>query len=793
MMEQDPLYWQSEVMRRLEEGKALADMLMSFDGQTPLDGMFSDLSRRSAPPHVAAETIRRLTAVFQEQVGRAAARLEAACCALYLVGPSLNEGAPEARRYLGGHLGRKDSRPFAASGSPSLSLRALYGASWRQDHTRQGMPVAYDGPAMQALVKRTVVMSDEADPPLLQEWARMQQVQRWLYVPIWGRASAWLNGSHAAPLPRSLAHDDAVRPQDDAPTTVLGVLAVGRRGGAKESEFTKADIRALSEQGDYLALAIELIRLGEQVDVGRELGKRYQEVASSVVERERVIQELDEGVLLVAPFGRILHLNVRGRELLGWPPSAGTPDAPALVQDYVPVELRTILDEVLLMEDWPMFRALHGERFINEEVRYRGPDGRERLLIFSGRPLFDAKGGIESALLSFHQATSEQEARAELEQIARYADQRALYVGSVLEAMTDSLMVCNPHGDLLLVNPAGKQMLGLGQTRLASGQYHIARFVMDFQVRTLSGQPLAVDDFPMMRALRGETVHDMELSLRRPDTGYEWQAHVSASPIKAGAESGLGVGAVAVLVDVTKARSLDRAKDEFLALSAHELKGPLTSIRGFAQLLRRGTKQAPDGVERRTDMQWVEKIEAQADRLGKLIEELTDAARADLGRFDLKVREVPLGALLRRVAEAQQVTTPKHKVTVEAPSTGLFVLGDETRLEQVFSNLVANAIKYAPGGGDVTIEVISQESEQTPSYIEVVIRDQGQGIAPSDLERIFTRFTRADSMRGVQGLGLGLYIARAIIESHGGTIRAESEGLGQGSTFVVRLPREERA
>src|SRR5581483_1893543 len=129
-----------------------------------------------------------------------------------------------------------------------------------------------------------------------------------------------------------------------------------------------------------------------------------------------------------------------------------------------------------------------------------------------------------------------------------------------------------------------------------------------------------------------------------------WQAHVSASPIRAGADSALGAGAVAVLVDVTKARSLDRAKDEFLALSAHELKGPLTSIRGFAQLLRRGTKQAPDGIERRADMQWVEKIEAQADRLGKLIEELTDAARADLGKFDLKVREVPLGALLRRVA-----------------------------------------------------------------------------------------------------------------------------------------------
>jgi two-component system, OmpR family, phosphate regulon sensor histidine kinase PhoR len=463
------------------------------------------------------------------------------------------------------------------------------------------------------------------------------------------------------------------------------------------------------------------------------------------------------------------------------------------VQDYVPIEFRTIMGDVLLMEDWPMFRALHGERFTNGEVRYRGPDGQERILVFSGRPLLDFKGTLEYALLSFHRASSEQAARAELEQIARLADQRAQYVGSVLEAMTDSVLVCNQHGVLLLVNLAGKQMLGIDRARLLSGHYHLARFVTDFQVRTLSGQPVPIQDFPLMQALHGKTVHDVELTLRHPETGAEWQAHVSASPIKGHAEGAPVVGAVAVLVDVSKARALDRAKDEFLALSAHELKGPLTSIRGFAQLLRRGAKHAPQGRERRGDMQWVEKIEAQADRLGKLIEELTDAARADLGNFDLKVRLVPLGALLRRVAEAQQVTTERHRLTVDAPATGLFVKGDETRLEQVFSNLVTNAFKYSPAGGDITIVVKGLEEQQTPApFVEIAIQDQGQGIAANDLERIFTRFTRAESVRGVQGLGLGLYIARGIIEAHGGTIHAESHGLGRGSTFVVQLPREKQ-
>ncbi len=786
-MEQDPFHWQTDLFLRWEEGQTLADMLMSFDEQAAAAGMFGDPLRRSTPPDLAAEATRRLTALFQEQVDRVAHRLNAVCCALYLVEPAQNSRLPEASQ----RRNRRDTRPLESVGGPTLSLRALYGASWGQDNTRLGLPAAHGGPAMQALVEQNPVPSLEADPPPLQEWAQAQQVRRWLYIPIFGRPTVWLNSSNG----KSHLHNGFAREYTDqaVPHRVsLGVLAVGRRFDA--SGFTNADIQVLSERAEYLALAIDHVRLSEQVNVGRELGRRYQEIVGFVAERERIIQELDEGMLLVGPFGRILHLNARGRELLGWPQNAGSPAAPARVQDYVPLEMHAILGEVLLLEDWPMFRVLSGERFVNEEVRYRGPDGQERLLVFSGRPLYDAKNKLESALLSFHEASSEQMARAELEQIARMADQRALYVGSVLEAMTDSLLVCNQHGALLLVNSAGKRMLGIPRARLASGHYHIARFVRDFQVCSLNGQPLVVDDFPLMRALKGETVHDMELTLRRPDTGYEWQAHVSASPVKAGGADGdLGVGAVAVLVDVTKARSLDRAKDEFLALSAHELKGPLTSIRGFAQLLRRGTKQAPQGLERRTDMQWVEKIEAQADRLGRLIEELTDAARADLGKFDLKEREVPLGALLRRVAEAQQVTTAKHKISVDAPATGLFVQGDETRLEQVFSNLVANAIKYAPGGGDVTIRVLGQEDQTPTSFVEVAIRDQGQGIAPSDLDRIFTRFTRADSVRGVQGLGLGLYIARAIIEAHGGTIRAESQGLGQGSTFVVRLPRDERA
>jgi signal transduction histidine kinase/GAF domain-containing protein len=794
MMDQDPPYWTEGYLFRWDEGRILAEMLASFDERTSMSSAaaLDDAPVfRGALADVATEAIRHLTAIFNAQVERVARLMDAPCCALYLAEPARASDTsiqPGRRRQ-----GRQTGRLFNVPPGVVLSLRALYGASWSQASTRLGMPAPPGGPAMQAFVDQAPLLSDAADVPALNEWARERNVRRWLYVPIVGLSSLW-SGQQDTEQRFSGAFAPKIGSLAEQSEAALGVLAVGRFAPAPD--FTMAETRLLSVLGEELALAIENARLAEQVRVGRTLGQRYREVLAGAVERERIIEELGEGVLALHASGQITHLNVTGRELLGWSGIIDPSGALGHVQDYEPIQMRTAQGDLLLIEDWPMFQALRGVAFTNMEVRYLGPDGQERLLVFSGRPLLDTQGRLECALLNFHEASVGQIARAELEQMVRLADQRAHYVGSVLEAMTDSILVCNSSGALLLVNPAGKRMLGMEGMRFAPGEYHLSQFIADFQVRAPNGQPLTVEDFPLMQALRGKMVRDVEMILRQPGTDEDLQVHVSASPVKERMPGAPVVGAVAVLVDVTTARALDRAKDEFLAISAHELKGPLTSIRGFAQLLRRGTKQAPHGIERRTDMQWVEKIETQSERLGRLIEELADAARADLGKFDLRLRLVPLGALLRRVAEAQQVTAERHKIVVDAPATGLFVRGDETRLEQVFGNLIANAIKYSPAGGEIAITTTItsvQEHQSSASFVEVSIQDQGQGIAPRDLERIFTRFTRAENRRGVQGLGLGLYIARAIVEEHGGTIHAESKGPGQGSTFIVRLPREEPA
>ncbi len=757
-----------------EEARSLADLLAALDEQVQA----SDPLPNAPLPDMAMETTRHLAAMFQAQVMEVAQRMDAALCALYLADPPATRPADAARRRAS-----QNGRFVDLPGEALLSLRALYGASWNANATRLGVPLPPGGPATRTLLSQMPLTSTDADLPMLSEATKARQVRRWLYVPIFGQASPWSQHSRTTRPLRSLA-DKQPSPSEPA-RAVLGVLAVGRT--ARAADFTPADTLLLSALGEQVVWAIENARLSEQASLARELGRRCQTALERLAQREQIIEELHEGVLLLDPGGQVLQLNARGQELLGWPAPA---TALVRVQNMDAIQFRSAQGDLLPIEDWPMFRVLRGQSIKQEEFYYTGLNLPERLLVFSGQPLWDARGQLAQGLLNFHEASSEQVARAQLTQIIRMSALRAHYVGAVLEAVTDGIIVCNRDGTVLLVNPAGLRILGIEGRRIVPGQYHLSQFIADFKVRALNGKPLAVDNFPVMRALRGETVRDVELKMRRPDNDHDWRAQVSAAPVKERPERSHVLGAVAVLVDVTEARALEEAKDEFLARSAHELRNPLAAIRGFAQLLRRGARRAPQGIERRADMHAVEKIEAQTERLSRLVEELTDAARAQLGKFDLNLRPVPLAALLRRVAEAEQVTSERHKIMVDAPESGLFVTGDEGRLEQVFHNLVANAIKYSPSGSEISISVTSvTDPASAAAFVEVAVRDQGQGIAPGDLERVFERFRRAEAVRAkTQGLGLGLYIARAIVEAHGGTLRAESEGLGKGSTFIARLP-----
>ena len=224
------------------------------------------------------------------------------------------------------------------------------------------------------------------------------------------------------------------------------------------------------------------------------------------------------------------------------------------------------------------------------------------------------------------------------------------------------------------------------------------------------------------------------------------------------------------------------ARDEFLSLAAHELKTPLTSLTGFAQLLGQRLKREQDVNER--DRRAVTVILAQADRLARLVELLLDVARLETGQLTLEVRRLDICRLVRDVVDDIQPALHRHTVEVHCPDGPLIVEGDALRLEQALDNLLGNAIKYSPDGGAITFTV-----EPRDGQVMVSITDPGIGIPDDSQARLFERFYRAGNTAGsnIGGMGMGLFVVKEIVSRHGGTVEVRSVE-NQGSTFTVRLP-----
>jgi PAS domain S-box-containing protein len=230
-----------------------------------------------------------------------------------------------------------------------------------------------------------------------------------------------------------------------------------------------------------------------------------------------------------------------------------------------------------------------------------------------------------------------------------------------------------------------------------------------------------------------------------------------------------------------EAQEASRLKDEFLATVSHELRTPLTAILGWAHMLRTGKFDDNSATKA------FETIERNARAQGQLIDDLLDVSRIITGKLRLDVRPVDPNAFIEAAIEAVNPAVEAKGLRLQKiMDTGtVTVAGDPVRLQQVVWNLLSNAIKFTPRGGRVQIKL-----ERVNSHIEISVSDTGPGIAPEFLPHVFDRFRQADQQttRQYGGMGLGLSIVRHIVELHGGTVKAESEGLGQGSIFTVMLP-----
>jgi len=237
---------------------------------------------------------------------------------------------------------------------------------------------------------------------------------------------------------------------------------------------------------------------------------------------------------------------------------------------------------------------------------------------------------------------------------------------------------------------------------------------------------------------------------------------------------------IATVRDITRFREAEELKSTFISVISHELKTPVALIKGYVGTLRREDAN----WDREVIKDSLEVIEEEADRLTGLIENLLEASRLQAGGLSINSSDVALKSIAERIAKRFQVQSDAHTIKVEFPENFPIVMGDETRLEQVLSNLLSNAIKYSPEGGEIAIS-----GQVRPNNVIVCVSDEGSGVAPEDIPHIFDRFYRSsNAKRTTKGAGLGLYLARAVIEAHGGRIWVDPQP-GNGARICFSIPR----
>ncbi len=343
---------------------------------------------------------------------------------------------------------------------------------------------------------------------------------------------------------------------------------------------------------------------------------------------------------------------------------------------------------------------------------------------------------------------------------------------ALLDSAADGILILGPDQIIERCNPAFAQMVGITADYIR-GQPHedIIRLT-----KTKGGLTLEEAEAGGWPLTPNATLY-VEGDLKKQGGG-SLPVGITYAPLVS--SEGNLVNIVATVRDITHFREAEELKSTFISVVSHELKTPVTLIKGYVSTLRREDAN----WDRKIVQDSLEVIEEEADRLAGLIDNLLDATRLQAGALSINLSDVALDMLTERIADRFRVQTDIHTIVVEFPDEFPIVLADEDRISQVISNLLSNAIKYSPGGGEIKIR-----GQVLPEQIVVCVSDQGPGIAPGDIPHVFDRFYRAvESSRKTKGAGLGLYLAKAVVEAHGGRIWVDPKP-GEGARICFSLPR----
>ncbi|HEX8228247.1 MAG TPA: ATP-binding protein [Chloroflexia bacterium] len=378
---------------------------------------------------------------------------------------------------------------------------------------------------------------------------------------------------------------------------------------------------------------------------------------------------------------------------------------------------------------------------------------------------------------------------------------RVAEMETVLGSMSDGLLMCDNSGTIIRANRAAARILGMPMSSLVGSS------VLRGAWRANSSEMLddAEDDadWPLGRVFaRGDECRNYHIRWVVRDD--ERVLSLTASPVRR--PGGGRDGAVILVRDITEEREADVMKEEFLSILSHELRGPLTVISGYAQMLSRRLGRL--GLQE--EVNYVSLVKENALRMSGMVGDLVDSGRLESGVQAINKERGDLGALVMSVAgriSTEQSHAPNfHTFDVRIEPELPEVKMDARRIDQVLTNLMTNAVKYAPSGGAITVAVERTPpdkhfalpaseyttAELAPASLMVSVTDQGAGVPPEERRRIFERAYRGDRGKEIsaQGLGLGLYISRLAVEAHGGHIGVEEGPGGVGSTFWFTVPLE---
>jgi signal transduction histidine kinase len=349
-------------------------------------------------------------------------------------------------------------------------------------------------------------------------------------------------------------------------------------------------------------------------------------------------------------------------------------------------------------------------------------------------------------------------------------------ITALLDSAADGILILTRDLKIERVNPAFSFMLGVTISSLIDQPHdEIIKWIKKPKDLTLADA--VAGGWPL-------TPHAslyVEGDLVRPNSSTPLPVGITYAPLLS--DDGNLLNIITTIRDISRFRQADEMKTTFISVISHELKTPVALIKGYVGTLRREDAR----WDRKIVDESLKVIEEEADRLSIYIENLLDATRLQANSFGLKLNDVQIANTIHRVAERFQTQTTKHQIKEKIVPPLPVILADELRLNQLLSNLVSNSIKYAPGG-EILISARVRENN-----IIVCVTDEGPGIDPNDAPFVFERFYRSpDATKQTKGAGLGLFLAKAIVESHGGQIWIDSQkGNGARICFCLPVPTEE--